>query len=47
MERCGWCDEEFEYDDWLDNGEHECADHAQKFCSAQCESEHIASHDED
>lgn len=37
MERCAWCDEEFEYDDWIDEGEQECEECGDsKFCSAGC-----------
>jgi hypothetical protein len=40
MERCGWCDTEFDIDDWLDEGERKCDEHSQRFCSTECQKEH-------
>ncbi|KKN40275.1 hypothetical protein LCGC14_0734850 [marine sediment metagenome] len=40
MELCGWCDEEIDPDDWIDDGERECTYHSQQFCSARCQVEH-------
>ena len=42
MERCDYCDEEFEYDDWIWAGEPECTDCNVKFCGADCRRTHLS-----
>lgn len=37
---CGWCDNEFDTDDWIEDGERECEDCDQRFCSERCQQEH-------
>ena len=39
MERCVWCDEDFDIDDWYDDGElmcEECGEATGKVCTTQC-----------
>lgn len=40
MEHCSWCDEEFDIDDWTDDGEVGCEECGHKFCSTHCQKEH-------
>ena len=37
---CGWCDEEFDTDDWIEDGERGCESCGQQFCSEKCQREH-------
>ena len=38
---CDWCDNEFETDDWIDDGEPGCEPCSQEFCSKKCQETHI------
>ncbi len=46
MEVCAWCDSEYEYDDWIDQGEPECDEHGKQFCCADCLNEHMLAENE-
>ncbi len=40
MERCDWCDKEYEDSDWIENGESGCEVCMVQFCSEECVEQH-------
>lgn len=40
MELCHYCDEEFDVDDWIDDGEPTCEECGAEFCSFRCRDLH-------
>lgn len=42
MERCDYCDEEFEYDDWIEADEPQCTECNVKFCGTDCKRTHLS-----